>query len=115
MLRFSHSMDCSHHEVINLNNQENGAEARVRSVNKTVNHSLGSRINISFSANVPKSPKPTDEDGIQDARSVRRGLYVPILVNGLDGRSHIEWIHLVLKKKKTIKTTQVNVMTYVKI
>lgn len=49
--------------------------------------------------------RPTDKDGIQDPRSVRGRLYVPVLVHGLYGWSHVEGIHFALEKHFTQRQT----------
>lgn len=43
---------------------------------------------------------PTNEDGVKNPGPVRGRLYVSVLVHSLNGRRHVEGIHLILQKKK---------------
>lgn len=45
---------------------------------------------------------PTNQDGVENPRPVRWRLYVSVLVHSLDGRSHVEGIHLKLGEEKNV-------------
>lgn len=47
---------------------------------------------------------PTNQDGVENPRPVRWRLYVSVLVHSLDGRSHVEGIHLKLGEEKKTYT-----------
>lgn len=49
---------------------------------------------------------PTNQDGVENPRPVRWRLYVSVLVHSLDGRSHVEGIHLKLGEEKNVQAEQ---------
>lgn len=49
---------------------------------------------------------PTNQDGVENPRPVGRRLDVSVLVHSLDGRSHVERIHLMLGEETNVKGEQ---------